>query len=492
MKNKLSSSACTELRKYLLTHLGLNFTNKQEKELIQKISAANKVFGFKDTPGFVQWLLENGLSNQQLEALASYLTVGETYFLREKKNFEFLEQVFIPNLIQKKTKTGKSLRIWSAGCASGEEAYSIAISLLRTIPNIKDWNITILATDINPVLLKKAKKGIYSKWSFRNNPKWFFSKYFEEIEKNQFKIIPEVKNMVTFASLNLAKDIYPSLINNSNAMDVIFCRNVLIYFSQEGTKEVTNRLYKSLLPGGVLIVSSVEMSNLISPKFCRSNYYGHTIYQKELSDESKKKILVTQVLIPEGIKNTIQLAANKKVKKSIVSEKPIKNVKIKKVSNYEQAVNLFDQGLFEQTENLLGDLLTEDKETGKFIISLLAKTKANLGKLDEAKLLCEKGLELDKSDHSLYYLAATVMQELGNDEEAISSLRKAIYLDHNFVLAHFLLGNISIKKGQDTVGKKHLKNAINILSGYNPEDIVPESDGLTVGRFTEIITTLKT
>ena len=492
MNSRLSISTFTDLRKYLLTHLGLNFSDKQEKELMQKIGSATKIFGFKDIPGFVQWLLENDITNQQLESLASYLTVGETYFLREKKTFEFLEQLFIPGLIQKKTKKDKCLRIWSAGCASGEEAYTIAISLLRTVPNIKDWNITILATDINPVLLKKAKKGIYSKWSFRNNPKWFFSKYFEEVGENQFKIIPNVKNMVTFASLNLAKDIYPSLINNTNAMDIIFCRNVMIYFSQEGIKEATNRLYKSLLPEGVLIVSPVEMSNLISPKFCKINYDGHTIYQKGLIKESKAKTPKRKIPLPQGINKSIQLDIDQNSRKSIVSKKPIENVEIKKISNYEQAVVLFEQGLFEQAENLLSDLLTEDKNTGKFIISMLAKTKANLGKLDEARLLCEKGLEIDKSDYSLYYLAATVMQEQGNDEEAISSLRKAIYLDHNFALAHFLLGNINIKRGNNTVGKKHFNNAIKILSSFDPEDIVPESDGLTVRRFTEILTVLKT
>ena len=196
MKSELSISVFTELRKYLLTHLGLNFSDKQEKELMQKIGLATKEFGFKDIPEFIQWLLKNELSNQQLEALASYLTVGETYFLREKKSFEFLERFYLPYLIQKKTKKDKCLRIWSAGCASGEEAYTIAISLLRNIPNIKDWNITILATDINPVLLKRAKKGIYSTWSFPNNPKLVVAKYFEEHKEFTEKELNEVSPMI--------------------------------------------------------------------------------------------------------------------------------------------------------------------------------------------------------------------------------------------------------------------------------------------------------
>jgi len=492
MKNKLSKLVITELRKYLLTHLGLDFSEKREKELLQKLKPAAKEFGFHNIHEFIHWLLKNGLSNQQLEILASYLTIGETYFLREKKSFNFLEKIYLPSILQKRRGKDKHLRIWSAGCASGEEAYSIAITLLRNIPNIKDWNITILATDINPIMLKKAEKGIYSKWSFRNNPDWVFSKYFEKAGNNLFQILPEIKSMVTFAPLNLAKDTYPSLLNNTNAMDIIFCRNVLIYFSQEGIRDVTNRLYKSLLHDGVLIVSSVEMSNLISKKFAKINYEGYTIYQKGLiiDSKSKERIQNRQMPKPKANFKSIQSITKQTVEKIIISNKSIKETE--KISDYEQAIKLFEKGLFEKTENLLSILLTEDNENRKQIISLLAKTKANLGKLDEARILCDKGLEMDKTDYSLYYLTATVMQEQGKDEEAISSLRRAIYLDHNFVLAHFLLGNISLKKGHNTIGKKHLNNAISILSKLDSEDIVPESDGLTVGRFTEIITALKT
>ncbi len=491
MNDKLNKPLLFELRKYLLTHLGLNFSEKQERELIQRIEPAAKEFEFKDTFKFVEWLLKNKATNKQIEVLASYLTIGETYFLRVQKSFEFLERIFIPNLLQNKGRDGKQLRIWSAGCASGEEPYTIAITLLRTIPNIKDWNITILATDINPVLLKKAEKGIYSKWSFRNNPGWFFSGYFKKVGDSRYQILPKVKNMVTFAPLNLVKDMYPSLINNTNAMDIIFCRNVMIYFSQTGIKEVVNRLYKSLLPGGILIVSPVETSNVLSKKFSKIDYCGQTIYQKEIIEQVKVKTYNRFVPEFSHTDEIVKDTANKNavIKDNIPEKLPIDN-RIKQVSNYEQAVALFKQGLFEQAEKLLTSLLIHDKKNQKQIVTLLAKTKANIGKLDEARLLCERGLALDKSDYSLYYLIATILQEQGNDEEAISSLKKAIYIDHNFALAHFLLGNINVKKGHNSTGKKYFNNAIKILSHYNPDEIVPESDGLTVGRFTEIISAI--
>ena len=502
MKDKLSESLFTELRKYLIANLGLDFSNKREKELVRKVSLAAEEFNFTDTTGFVLWLLENNLSNKQLEILACHLTVGETYFLREKKAFDFLEQKYLPELICKRRGKDQRLRIWSAGCASGEEPYSIAIMLLRAIPDIKNWHITILATDINSVFLKKAKKGIYTKWSFRNNPKLFIDRYFKKCGKNEFQILPEIKKMVTFSYLNLVKDTYPSLIYNKNAMDIIFCRNVLIYFSQEVIKDVTRRLYNSLVDGGILLVSPVEMSNLISPKFSRIYYSGFTIYQK---DRRKKKVQsieflpVTRYLSKR--RPALELSEKKiilpELKSNLPTGKPAKTEAKQKekqeikpvISDYETALKLYTQGYYEKVENFLSGLLEKNDENTKSIsiITLLSRTKANLGNLEEARIFCEKALSIDKLDSSLYYLLAIIQSEQGNDEDAVLALSKAIYLDPDFVMANFFMGNLVQKMGNNNAGQKHYKNTLNILAKLNPEEILPESDGLTAGRLTEII-----
>jgi len=488
MEYKLSESLFTELRKYLLTNLGLDFSDKRQRELVRKISLAGEEFNFRDTTRFVLWLLENNLSNKQLEVLACHLTVGETYFLRDKEAFNFLEQKYLPDLIYKRRGKNQRLRIWSAGCASGEEPYSIAITLLRAIPDIKNWDITILATDINSVFVKKAKKGIYTKWSFRNNPKWLIDRYFKKCGKNEFQILPEIKKMVTFSYLNLAKDTYPSLINNTNATDIIFCRNVLIYFSNEGIKMVIDRLYNSLVKGGILVVSPVEMSNLISPKFNRLRYSGHTIYQKDTRKVKQKILPPAQKaeIIRPGFKPA-KIKPEERVQKDNISRKKLAEIKTPKISEYDRAIIRFEMGSFEEAESILENILTKDKENSKLIISLLAKTKANLGKLNEAGSLCEKVLEMDKLDSGMYYLLATILDEQGKYKEAIFSLNHALYLESDFVLAHFFLGNLTMKSGNDNTSQKHFKNALNILSKLDPEEILPESDGMTAGRLTEII-----
>ena len=165
--------------------------------------------------------------------MASYLTIGETYFFRVEPDFNALENHILPELIHLRKDTGKYLRIWSAASSTGEEPYSLAILVRKLIPDIKDWNITILATDINTRSLAKAEKGIYGNWSFRNNPEWLKKIYFTPLLDERYQINRNIKDMVSFFYLNLARDTYPSLLNNTNGMDIIFCRNVLMYFTPE-------------------------------------------------------------------------------------------------------------------------------------------------------------------------------------------------------------------------------------------------------------------
>jgi len=506
MSDKLPDPLLQALREYLLMHLGLDFPERLEKDMIGKIGLAAKTFGYENTNSFVEWLLNSELTNLQMGVLAGHLTIGETYFMREKKGFDFLEQIYLPGLILKRYGFNKRLRIWCAGCATGEEAYSLAIVLFQSIPDLKSWNIMIQATDINPLFLEKARKGIYTKWSFRNNLEKFADKYFIKNEKHEFHIIPEIKKMVTFSPLNLIEDRYPSPTNNTNDIDIIFCRNVFIYFSPEGTRTVTDRFYKSLVKGGILVVSPVEMSDMISKKFGKINFAGYTIYQKGIHFEESKPKVPEEVLAPNSASLQF-LLEHKKVKIDILNDQSELN-RLKKLlpekkvqesplldkqapeKDYVKAVNLFEKGFFAEAEALLADLMKETAINGKSIFLLQAKTKANLGKLKEAGDLCVKVLSLDRLDPAPYYLQATVLQEQGNDEMAIASLKRAIYLDSDFILAHFLLGTLSMKSGDSLTGKKSFKNAISSLSKLSPDDIIPESDGLTVGRFKEIINTI--
>lgn len=479
----------------------MSYSEKQEPELLRKLEHAASDFGFDDSTKFGHWLLKNNLTEKQLGDLASHLTIGETYFFRERKSFDFLEQIYLPGLIRKRFESERYLRVWCAGCATGEEAYSLAIALTQSIPDIHRWTVSILATDINNAFLEKARRGVYSKWSFRTNSDDFILKYFTRDSSDRFHIRPEIKKMVTFGSLNLGEDSYPSAATKTEGVDIIFCRNVLIYFSQEGTKRVTERFYHSLIDGGILVVSPVEMSGMISNKFSKIRYSGFTIYQKDTHHKTEKSksspkdyqaIPVTTLPVNGWKKDSVNGSAAPKV----TADEPVPGTTIRNQtpiveSELEIAEALFRKGALEEAESILSELTDKGEDLKMEVVLLLSKIKANLGKLHEAELLCERGIALDKLHPNLYYLLATVMQEQGNDDKAIIALKQALYIDPDFVLAHFLFGTLSLKQGDQVQGKQSYKNAISSLSKLKPEDILPDSDGLTVERFRHILQAIK-
>ena len=146
------------------------------------------------TTSFVNFCLTTaGLTADQVQTLAWHLTIGETYFLRGNQAFDVLEHEVLPEFLLARKDDERQLRLWSAGCAGGEEPYSLAISVSRLLPNPRDWNTTILATDINTRALHKASEGVYGSWSFRDTPDWLRPQFFDKTASGDWAIRPEIK-----------------------------------------------------------------------------------------------------------------------------------------------------------------------------------------------------------------------------------------------------------------------------------------------------------
>jgi chemotaxis protein methyltransferase CheR len=207
----LSDTLLSHLSEFVAAQIGLRFSRERWRDLERGIGSAAREFGFRDAESCVRWLVSSPLTRSQIEILADHLTVGETYFFREASCFEWLERRVLPELIRAGRESERRLRIWSAGCCTGEEPYSIAMLLDLMVPDLNDWNITILATDINPRFLKKAQEGVYTEWSFRDTPGRIKERYFIERKRGHYEITASIKKRVTFSYLNLAEDVYPSL-----------------------------------------------------------------------------------------------------------------------------------------------------------------------------------------------------------------------------------------------------------------------------------------
>jgi chemotaxis protein methyltransferase CheR len=203
MTECLSHSSLAQLSEFIADRMGFHFPRERWLDLERGMRSASRAFGFEDVESCVQWLVSSPVTRRQIEILASHLSVGETYFFRERQTFDVLEARVLPELINRRRDTGRRLRIWSAGCCTGEEPYSIAILLKRMLPDLEDWQITVLATDINPQFLQKAADGIYGEWSFRGVPAELKERYFAKRHNGRFEILPEIKGIVTFSYLNL-------------------------------------------------------------------------------------------------------------------------------------------------------------------------------------------------------------------------------------------------------------------------------------------------
>jgi len=503
---RIPNELLARLSDFLNINMGLYFPKDRWLDLLRGIRSAMPEFGFEDLEEGIRWLLSNPLKQSQIEILACHLTVGETYFFREPKTFEALEKHILPKLIRNRWQNQKRIRIWSAGCCTGEEAYSLAILLSRLIHDIETWNITILATDINPVFLKKAQDGIYREWSFRGTPYWLKEQCFRDRGNGFYEILPKYKRMVKFQYLNLVEDTFPSIYNDTNAMDLIFCRNVLMYFSTKQVEKVISRYHQALLDDGWLVTASSETSHIFYSQYITVNFPGTILYKKGAYvvhegytriedgfidglpriDEDTDVVHfpnTTPVRMPSNPKPEPQDQQNSFVEEPAVSAED-EEEDVEKV--YQKALQVYNQGRYENTIDLILNSISS-RESHPKVMTLLAKAYANRGELKHALNWCEKALDQDKLNPVFHHLHAVILQEQGEHEKAITALRRALYLNPDFVLPYFMLGNLQRQQGKLVEAEKHFENALNILGSYDQEDILPESEGMTAGRMRELI-----
>ena len=466
----------SQLRSLVAEKMGLHFPRERAADFERGLSEAAREFGCDGVASCAQWLLSAPLSATQLEVLAGHLTIGETYFFRDSKTFDVLRSHVLPELIHGRRGSPRRLRLWSAACCTGEEAYSLAIVLRQVLPEIADWHVTILATDINPRFLRKAVAGVYSEWSFRNVPEGFKERYFNRIADGRYAVRPEVRQMVTFEHVNLVDDRYPALATDTNAMDVIFCRNVLMYFTPGQIARVVGHLHDALVEGGWLAVSPSEASQQVFSQFQTRNFPGVILYQR--TDAPVRTPDFMPPPVPPAIAPALFEA------RSIQAPPPREPRPMAR----EQAASLYEHGRYAEASDLLLGSFAQ-QPPGRETFSLLARALANQGELDAGLTWCDRWIAADKLDAAAHYMRAAILLELARPDEARQSLQRAVYLDPTLVLAHFALGNLTRTERPDQA-RRHFLNAMQLLERLQPDDVLPESDGLTARRLMETITTM--
>lgn len=483
-RRPLGGSLIAEFSAYLSARIGLHFPPERRGDLERGLAAAARELGFADIESCIRSLLASSLARPQLETLASHLTVGETYFFRERQSFDCLERQVLPELVRSRRAGERRLRIWSAGCATGEEPYSIAMVLARAIPDVRDWNISILATDINPRALRKASLGIYGDWSFRDTTAGVKEGFFEKTKDGRFQVAERIRSMVTFAYLNLAEDNYPSVESGTNAMDIVFCRNVLMYFEPSHSRRALEKLGRSLMNEGWLFVNPVEISQAALPQLATVNLPGAIVYRKGARPAGAEVELPAIAAWPPAAPVAPQAPADVVI--AVAAEAERAEPEISAPLPYQKAAALYALGRYAEAAESVRRGLAQGSGDAR-AMALLARCCANQGDLAEAKKWCNQAVAADKLNPGWHYLLATIVQEQGAAEEAVAALRRALYLDPDHALAHFALGNLVRRRGRPKDSERHYRNALAILDGCLPEQVLPESEGIAAGRLAEII-----
>jgi chemotaxis protein methyltransferase CheR len=508
-------------RGLILERTGMSFGPRRHDALAGGVLTAAKRADCENLEKYYRLLQGARTDNELWDDLIGTITVGETYFFRNPAHFEALRQHVLHDLIARHRDEHR-LRIWSAGCSTGEEPYSIAILLRQLLPDLADWNVLILATDINKQSLRQARQGRYREWSFRQTDQAVRDLYFTP-QGDLFELIPQVREMVTFAYLNLAEDAYPSLATNTNAMHLIVCRNVAIYLPEAVTGEIAERFHRCLVTDGWLMVGASETNSMIYNQFAAKNLGGATLYQKAAAPVQQPltttphirptvqslPVAVSLAPPPESLDLSFDLAFHfdqaqggpQDIAQDRIQDLPVEEPALSSAEGppqpsgepvellsdpYQEGLGLLGQGRYEEARACFLDCIARDPELALAYYQM-ARVHANRGQLKEARSWCQQAIERDPLLTEAHYILALIHQEEGTLHEAVARLKKTLYLDADFILARFSLSNLYQQVGRRNEAARHRAQAIRLAAKMPPDDVVPGSDDLTAGRLLTMV-----
>jgi chemotaxis protein methyltransferase CheR len=437
-----------------------------------------------------------------LDDLIGELTIGETYFFREPAQFQFIRDVILPEL-QKSRGAAHTIRVWSAGCASGEEAFSLAMLFDEAgLPE----RTHLLATDISRAALAKARPAIYSAWSLRGEGAAAARPYLSHVG-DRYVVDPSIRKRVSFEYLNLALDLYPSYASGTWGLDLILCRNVLIYFDRATVRNVASRLHASLAEGGWLITASSDPPLAEWAPFETVLTDQGVFYRRRAEplgplpacgdrDSDTRPQRLSDFLRSRGEGPGWGAMTPTSGNTTAHPDPPLQGWR--EENGPSQVAGPSGQGDGKTTEEILkaaradlfrGDYARAAEQTRDLVddagaSALHVRALANLDPV-LAERACAEAATRHPLASALQYLRALLLLGLGREGEAARAARRLIYLDRSLALAHFLLGSILQRHGNRKGAWRAYRNAHDLCTARPEGEIVPLSDGEPAGRLAE-------
>ena len=424
-----------ELLALVAQRSGMVFAPNRRGEAEAGIARAMKHAGADGLDAYLEMVRGDGIG---LDGLVDELTVGETHFMRDPDQLELVRREVFPAL---KGRRGAAARVWSAGCATGEEAYSLAILLEQ---EGLGKGAVVLGTDLSTVSLAKARSGSYSDYSMRDVGSAFLQDYFRRVRECRV-LVDRIRSMVRFERLNLVgPDDYAAA--GAFAMDLILCRNVLIYFDHEKVGRIAARLYDCLAEGGVLLTAGADPI---------------------LADYAPFEVEITRVGLVYRRPHLLQTEAAPPRIARAAPARLWSPDHVRRVADREESAATIA-------------LPPSPPELGREAFARVIG-HANARGAEEAERIAQMALLRHPLDAPLHYLRASLLLSLDRDEEAEHEAQRALYLDRSLAVGHFLLGTILRKRGARPLARRAFRNVRDLCAARPSDEEVPAGAGEKAG-----------
>ena len=438
------------LKGHVVGSTGLTYYEDKDAALAGRIGRRLSTLGVQDCASYLAILRDPLRGASEMDALIAEITIGETYFFRHAEHFDALRDVVLPDLIAR-NQANRSLRIWCAGCADGPEPYSLAILLKRELAHqLLGWEVSILGTDINRHCLARAREGKFEAWALRATPEDLKRACFTK-EGKLWSIASEYKEQVSFQYHNLIEHPFPSLVNNLSAFDLIVCRNVMIYFGPERMQRMIRQFHDCLVPSAWLLVGPAEPNMTFFKSFRTVNAPGVTLYQKAAESASAPSADGFSIAAP-----------------------PPSPPPSRQISSVPKARASESTGPAVAGSTFAAPTLKDVRD------------HADRGAWEDAARCCEHLLEKDNLNSAVHFYHALVQEQMRKHSEAERSLRRAIYLDRQSVLAHYYLGLLLQSRGDSLQAARSLENTYELLRPRRDDEVFADADGITVAELKQL------
>ena len=471
------------LKAKVIARTGHHYYADKDDLLFDRLVKRFRALGLPDASSYARHL-DGPRGDAEWQALEGEITIGETFFFRYAEQFAALRGTILPDLIGARAQE-KCLRIWSAGCATGAEPYSIAILLHDLLgPALADWSITILGTDINAAALDVARQAEYGRWALRTLQPAEHQRWFRQTaprpgptREGGFRLRSEFRTMVRFERQNLIGLIDGTIPPSFCNFDLILCRNVLIYFSSEAVFGIVRGFGERLRADAWLLIGHAEPNPAFAGWLTPVNLPG-TIAYRRLEEPAA-------ALVPDPVQApaSVPVSGIEPFGSVPAPETPVRPS--------ERAWDGFAAGTVppDAKPSPRAPLVRPNEAAAPPEIPPAAepalpriRALADAGDTAQAWRALREALDTNPTDASLRFYEGLLALGLGREAEAERALRGAVFLDRDFVMAHYHLGLLLIALGRHPAARRALDNAHRLAQGLPPTAPLPEGDGVTAGE----------